>query len=116
MRAYIVPHNRKGLVGPVAWVAVPAGGRTSLMSGCGTEMETGMPMLGIIWPMGAIGVMPPIRPMPTTPAGGREDKGMGSLLLCARLPYPWPERPIMGLTLIWLRVGGCGWFTWNGLT
>lgn len=111
MRAYIVPHNRKGLVGPVAWVAVPVGGSTPLMSGCGIDTEAGMPMLGIIWPMGATGVMPPTGPMPTAPAGAREDKGMGSLLLCARLPKPWPERPIMGLTLIWLRVGGCGWFT-----
>lgn len=103
-------------MGPAAWVAVPVGGSTPLISGCGIDTEAGVPMLGIIWPMGATGVMPPIGPMPTAPAGGREDKGMGSLLLWVRLPNPWPVRPIMGLTLIWLRVGGCGWFTWNGLT
>lgn len=116
MRAYIIPHDRKGLVGPAAWAAVPVDGNTPLISGWGIDMEAGIPMSGIVWTMGAIGVMPPIGPIPTAAAGGREIKGMGSLLLWARLPNPWPVRPIMGLTLIWLRVGGCGWFTWNGLT
>lgn len=109
-----VPHNKKGLVVPPACVAAPVCGSPPLMSGWGMDMEAGIPMFGI-WPTGPRGAMPAMGTIETGPAGGIEDRGKGSLLLWAMLK-PCPLRPIMGLTLIWLRVGGCGWFTWKGLT
>lgn len=114
--AYVVPHNKKGLVVPPACVAAPVGGSPPLMSGWGMDMDAGIPMLGIIWPTGPRGAMPVMGTMETEPAGGNEERGKGSLLLWAMLLKACPLRPIMGLTLIWLRVGGCGWFTWKGLT
>lgn len=115
MTAYSVPHNRKGLVVPPAWAAVPVGCSTPLIRGWGMDTEPDIPMLGITWPMGARGAMPPIGIMPALPVGAREDKGSGSLLLEVMLLKPWPVTPIIGLTLIWLRVGGWGWLTWKGL-
>lgn len=60
------------------------------------------PNPGIPWPIGAI-------PARGTMVGwvGMVDRGSGSTML------PKPEG--MGLTRIWLRVGGTGWPTWNGL-
>lgn len=112
--AYIVPHNRKGLVVLPACAAAPVGGRPVLMSGWG--MEAGMPMFGIIWPMGPRGAIPVMGTIETGPPGGSEERGKGSLLLWIMLLKPWALMPIMGLTLIWLRVGGWGWFTWKGFT
>lgn len=63
-----------------------------------------MPMLGIMGARGAMGTMV------TGPTeGGMEERGRGSALRWDR-----PPKPGMGLTRIWLRVGGCGWFTWKG--
>lgn len=77
--AYIVPHNKNGLVGPPACVAAFVGCNTSLMSGWGMDM--GIPMPGIIWPIGARGAIPPTGTTGTGPAGTREESGMGSLLM-----------------------------------
>ena len=91
---------------PPPWPAGPEGCMTPLMRGWGRDMEAGMPIAGIMAPMGASGAM---GTMVTGPTEGIEERGMGSALRWDR-----PPKPGMGLTRIWLRVGGCGWFTWKG--
>lgn len=86
--AYVVPHNKKGLVVPPACAAAPVGGRPPLMSGWGMDMDAGIPMFGIIWPTGPRGAIPVMGTIETGPTGGIEDRGRGSLLLWAMLLKP----------------------------
>ena len=71
-----------------------------LRMGWGMDMEAGRTP-------GRPGIMrPPTGTMPTG-WGGREDRARGSPML--------PKPRGMGLTRSWLRVGGTGWLSWNGL-
>ena len=106
------PHKRKGLVVPVG--CVPAWGGM-LIRGWGMDMGAGIPALMPTPPAGPTpipGITRPIGAIPATGTmvmgcAGREERAMGSATA------PKPEG--MGLTRIWLRVGGAGWLTWKGL-
>lgn len=87
-----------------------------LIRGWGMDIEAGIPALipalapteptpipGMTRPMGAI----PARGTMVMGWAGTEVRDMGSAMA--------PKPAGMGLTRIWLRVGGAGWLTWNGL-
>lgn len=101
-------HKRKGLVGPAG--CVPAWGGM-LIRGWGMDMEAGIPaFIPALAPIPGMecttGAIPAIGTMVMGWAG-TEASDMGSTMV------PKPEG--IGLTRIWLRVGGAGWVTWKGL-
>lgn len=99
------PHKRKGLVVPAG--CDPAWGGM-LIRGWGMDMEAGIPAFIPTPPTPIPGVARAMPARGTMVMGWAdpEEMDMGSTM-------PKPEG--MGLTRIWLRVGGAGWLTWKGL-